>query len=91
MSDDLSIGGIIYILFWYLEVQLLIKGRMSSLNNFPLQNYLCSVKLQSKVVPLGSKTNEVLTSDRVHFHWVLKHTMCIGKDEILVVLECQER
>ena len=33
--------------------------------------------------------SEVLTSDPMHLHWVLKHMMYIGKDEILVVAECQ--
>ena len=33
--------------------------------------------------------NEVLTSDPMHLHLVLKHMMYIGKDEILVVAECQ--
>ena len=35
--------------------------------------------------------NEVLTFDPMHLHWVLKHMMYIGKDEILVVVECQGR
>ena len=33
--------------------------------------------------------NEVSTYDRMHLHWVLNHMMYIGKDEILVVAECQ--
>ena len=33
--------------------------------------------------------NEVLTSDPMHLHWVLKHMMSIGKDEILAFVECQ--
>ena len=33
--------------------------------------------------------NEVFTSDPMHLHWVLKHVMYIGKDEILVLAECQ--
>ena len=67
-----------------MEIQLFIKEWMNSLISFHWK-ILYNINLQSKVVPLGSKMNEVLTSDPMHLHWVLKHMMYIGKDEILVV------